>query len=65
MKALIIDDSDLARQELKHLLKQRDDIQVIGEAENADIAIEKIIELKPDLLFLDIQMPGKDGFELL
>jgi two-component system LytT family response regulator len=65
MKALIIDDSDLARQELKHLLKNRDDVQVIGEAENAEIAIEKILELKPELLFLDIQMPGKDGFELL
>uniref|UniRef100_UPI0040480A70 LytR/AlgR family response regulator transcription factor n=1 Tax=Roseivirga sp. TaxID=1964215 RepID=UPI0040480A70 len=65
MKALIIDDSDLARQELKHLLKNRDDVQVIGEAENAEIAVEKIAELKPELLFLDIQMPGKDGFELL
>lgn len=65
MKAMIIDDSDLARQELKHLLKNRDDVQVIGEAENAEIAIEKILELKPELLFLDIQMPGKDGFELL
>ncbi len=65
MKALIIDDSDLARQELKHLLKNRDDVQVIGEAEHAEIAVEKIAELKPELLFLDIQMPGKDGFELL
>ncbi|KYG83254.1 LytR/AlgR family response regulator transcription factor [Roseivirga echinicomitans] len=65
MKALIIDDSNLARQELKHLLKNRDDVQVIGEAENADEALEKIIDLKPELLFLDIQMPGKDGFELL
>ncbi|KOF03774.1 transcriptional regulator [Roseivirga seohaensis subsp. aquiponti] len=65
MKALIIDDSNLARQELKHLLKNRDDVQVIGEAENADEAIEKILDLKPELLFLDIQMPGKDGFELL
>tara|TARA_R110001592_G_scaffold39371_2_gene129647 strand:+ start:604 stop:1323 length:720 start_codon:yes stop_codon:yes gene_type:complete len=65
MKALIIDDSNLARQELKHLLKNRDDVQVIGEAENAEDALEKIIDLKPELLFLDIQMPGKDGFELL
>ncbi|MGW8121512.1 LytR/AlgR family response regulator transcription factor [Roseivirga echinicomitans] len=65
MKALIIDDSNLARQELKHLLKNRDDVQVIGEAENAEEALEKITDLKPDLLFLDIQMPGKDGFELL
>lgn len=65
MKALIIDDSNLARQELKHLLKHRDDVQVIGEAENAEEALEKILDLKPELLFLDIQMPGKDGFELL
>lgn len=65
MKALIIDDSQLARQELKHLLKAVNDVQIIGEAESAEDAIEKILELKPELLFLDIQMPGKDGFELL
>jgi len=65
MKALIIDDSNLARQELKHLLKNRDDVQIVGEAENAEEALDKILELKPELLFLDIQMPGKDGFELL
>lgn len=65
MKALIIDDSKLARQELKHILKSVDDVQIIGEAENATIALEKILELKPELLFLDIQMPDKDGFELL
>ncbi len=65
MKALIVDDSKLARQELRHLLKGVDDVEVIGEAENATLALEKILDLKPELLFLDIQMPDKDGFELL
>ncbi|GAB5524524.1 MAG: LytTR family DNA-binding domain-containing protein [Roseivirga sp.] len=65
MKALIVDDSQLARQELKHLLKTVNDIQIVGEAESAEDALEKTLDLKPELLFLDIQMPGKDGFELL
>lgn len=65
MKSIIIDDSHLARQELKHLLKSFDDIRVIGEAENAEQAKELIEETKPELVFLDIQMPDKDGFELL
>jgi len=65
MKSLIVDDSHLARQELKHLLKSFEDIHVIGEAENAEEAKELIEELKPELIFLDIQMPDKDGFELL
>ncbi|WP_422354941.1 LytR/AlgR family response regulator transcription factor [Roseivirga pacifica] len=65
MKALIIDDSNLARQELKHLLKKFNQVQIIGEAENAQSALQLIEEKKPELLFLDIQMPDKDGFELL
>ena len=65
MKALIIDDERLARTELKRLLTPFKEINVVGEAVNADDALEKIQELKPDLLFLDIQMPGKTGFELL
>lgn len=65
MKALIIDDSKLARQELKHLLKGFTEVQIVGEAENATTALELIEEKKPELLFLDIQMPDKDGFELL
>lgn len=65
MKALIIDDSQLARQELKHLLKAFDQVQVLGEAENAEQALQLIEEKQPELIFLDIQMPDKDGFELL
>ena len=65
MKALIIDDERLARTELKRLLTPFKEINVVGEAVNADDALEKIQELKPDLLFLDIQMPGKTGFEML
>lgn len=65
MKALIVDDSKLARQELRHLLKKVDDVEIVGDAENATIAIEKIHDLNPDLVFLDIQMPDKDGFEML
>lgn len=65
MKALIVDDTRLARQELQFLLKNHKQVEVIGEAENADEAQKMIEDLKPDLVFLDIQMPDKDGFELL
>ena len=65
MKALIIDDERLARKELSTLLEQHDGIDVVGEAANADEAEQRITELKPDLLFLDINMPGRDGFQLL
>lgn len=65
MKALIIDDERLARTELKRLLAAHSEIQIVGEAVNADDAKAKINELNPDLIFLDIQMPGKSGFDLL
>ncbi|GAB6282189.1 MAG: LytTR family DNA-binding domain-containing protein [Ignavibacterium sp.] len=65
MKALIIDDERLARMELKKLLIPFKEIEVVGEAVNTKDAIDKISQLKPDLIFLDIQMPGKNGFELL
>jgi len=64
-KALIIDDERLARNELKKLLQEFPDVEVIGEASNADEGIEKIESLSPDLIFLDIQMPGKTGFDML
>jgi two-component system, LytTR family, response regulator len=65
MKALIIDDERLARNELRRLLENFPKVNIVGEASNADEAIILIDELKPDLLFLDIQMPGKTGFDLL
>jgi len=65
MKALVIDDERLARKELISLLKDYPKIEIVGEAMNADDAQEKIASLNPELLFLDIQMPGKNGFELL
>ncbi len=64
-RALIIDDERLARSELKKLLQEFPEIEVIGEAANAKEGIEKVNKLDPDLLFLDIQMPDKTGFELL
>jgi two-component system, LytTR family, response regulator len=64
-KAIIIDDERLARNELKKLLQEFPDVEVIGEAANANEGIEKIESLNPDLIFLDIQMPGKSGFDML
>ena len=63
--ALIIDDERLARNELKKLLADFPEVNVIGEAANAKEGLEKIESLMPDLIFLDIQMPGKTGFDLL
>lgn len=65
IRAIIIDDERLARNELKKLLQDHSDIEVIEEAANVDDGIEKIELLNPDLIFLDIQMPGKTGFDLL
>ena len=64
-KAIIIDDERLARNELKKLLLEFPDVEVIDEAANAAEGIEKIDALSPDLIFLDIQMPGKTGFDML
>jgi two-component system LytT family response regulator len=65
MKAIIVDDERLARKELTNLLSAYPEVEIIGEAANADEAIEMIESKRPDLLFLDIQMPGKTGFDLL
>ena len=65
MKALIIDDERLARKELASLLEKHEGIEIVGEAANADEAETLIAEKRPDLLFLDINMPGRTGFELL
>jgi len=65
MKAIIVDDERLARNELKRLLENFPTIEVIAEASNTEEAGPLVEELKPDVLFLDIQMPGKTGFEWL
>ncbi|MCC5924722.1 MAG: response regulator transcription factor [Crocinitomicaceae bacterium] len=65
MRCLIIDDERLAREELKSLLKHYGEIEIIGEAKNATEGIELIKKENPDLIFLDIQMPEMNGFEML
>lgn len=65
MRALIVDDERLARKELMKLLEDHPMIEVVGEAMNAEEATQLVNDLNPDLLFLDIQMPGKTGFQLL
>lgn len=65
IKCLIIDDERLARQELRRILENHKNIEILGECGDPEEAISKIEELKPDLIFLDIQMPGKNGFEVL
>ncbi|MDT3403262.1 LytR/AlgR family response regulator transcription factor [Mucilaginibacter terrae] len=64
-KTIIIDDEQLARQRLKRLLKPFDEFDIISEAVNGEDGLEKIEELKPDLVFLDIEMPLLNGFEML
>jgi two-component system LytT family response regulator len=65
IKSIIIDDERLARNELKKILQSHSEIEVIEEAANVDEGIEKIELFNPELIFLDIQMPGKTGFDLL
>lgn len=65
MKAIVIDDERLARKELINLLNQLESVEVVGEAVNVDDAKEKVESLQPDVIFLDIQMPEKTGFDLL
>ena len=65
MKTIIVDDERLAREELKSLLGNFSDIEIIGECKNAIEAKELIEKESPDLVFMDIQMPGKTGLELI
>lgn len=65
MKALIIDDERLARDWLRHLLQAHPDVRIVGEAANMPEAVRAIESLAPDLIFLDVQMPGGSGFDLL
>jgi two-component system, LytTR family, response regulator len=65
IRAIIIDDERLARNELRKLLIDFPEIEVVAEGANANEGLEKIESINPDLVFLDIQMPGKTGFDML
>ncbi|MDH4272355.1 MAG: response regulator, partial [Candidatus Aminicenantes bacterium] len=65
MSALIVDDERLARRDLMSLLKAHDQVTVVGEADDVPSAAKAIEKLNPDVIFLDIQMPGDSGFDLL
>ncbi len=63
--ALIVDDERLARKDLISILSEHPHINVVGEADDVSSAIQAIEQLNPDIIFLDIQMPGESGFDLL
>src|SRR5580700_11786018 len=65
LRSLLIDDEPNARLRLRRLLKGEEHVEVIGEAEDGLAAVTEIQRLRPDLVFLDVQMPGLDGFETL
>ena len=65
IRAVIVDDEDLARQILREYLKHEPDVEVVAECANGFAAVKAVGEHKPDLLFLDVQMPKLDGFEVL
>ncbi|PXV22111.1 two-component system response regulator YehT, partial [Salmonella enterica subsp. enterica serovar Newport] len=65
IKVLIVDDEPLARENLRILLQGQDDIEIVGECANAVEAIGAVHKLRPDVLFLDIQMPRISGLEMV
>jgi two-component system LytT family response regulator len=65
IKCLIVDDEEIARSRVQRLISEYPDLMIVGEAENGIEAVEKINDLNPDLVFLDIQMPGLNGFDVL
>jgi two-component system, LytTR family, response regulator len=65
VRALIVDDEPLARRGVLLRLKKFRDVEVVGECGDGSSAVKKILELTPDVVFLDVQMPGMDGFEVL
>src|SRR5262249_18001000 len=65
VRALIVDDEPLARERLRGLLADDPEVEVIGECADGPQAVALIQELAPDLVFLDVQMPGQDGFEVV
>ena len=65
MRALIVDDERLARRGVILRLRKNRDVEVVGECADGESAVQRILELSPDVVFLDVQMPGMDGFEVL
>ncbi len=65
IRVLVVDDEELARARVKDLLSEHDEFECIGEAGNGIAAVQSIKELRPDLVLLDIQMPGMNGFEVI
>src|SRR5579862_10045174 len=65
LSAVIVDDEERARDELAYLLKNSDDVSVVAQGKNGLEAVNLIKEHKPDLVFLDVQMPGLDGFGVI
>ena len=65
IRTIIIDDESLAREKIRTFLKRETDIEIVGECRNSTEALSSIIDLKPDLIFLDIKMPGMNAFEML
>ncbi len=65
IRVLIVDDEPLARDRLRRLIEVEGDMDLVAECANGDDAVETVVRLRPDLLFLDVQMPGRDGFEVV
>lgn len=65
IRALIVDDEQLARDEMRYLLGDQVDVEIVGEAAGGEEAVARVLEIEPDLLFLDIQMPVMDGFSVV
>jgi two-component system LytT family response regulator len=65
IRVLVVDDEPLARSNLLHSLRKRNDIQILGECESSSAALETIRRDRPDLVFLDVRMPEYDGFDIL
>lgn len=65
LTAIVVDDEPLARERLSNLLEADEQVRIVAECADAEEALHAIDEVSPDIVFLDVQMPGQDGFELL
>ncbi len=65
LRLIIVDDEDLARERLRHLLRKEPEVEIVAECGDGPAALAAVREHQPDLLLLDIQMPGMDGFEVV